>query len=107
MLYTQGYQARIHYDRDYARDVEGYAGLVVQGPLTATLLLDLLQREFPQAQVAEFEFRALAPLLDTGPLRLHGAREGNTVELWATDASDAPAMSARAILADPGGHAGE
>ncbi len=55
---------RIHYDRDYARDVEGYPGLVVHGPLMATLLLDHLLRARPQARVAGFAFRAVAPLFD-------------------------------------------
>ena len=41
---------RIHYDRRYVTEVEGYPGLVVHGPLIATLLLDLLRRERPQAR---------------------------------------------------------
>ena len=40
---------RIHYDRRYVTEVEGYPGLVVHGPLIATLLLDLLRRELPEA----------------------------------------------------------
>src|SRR6218665_2259233 len=40
---------RIHYDRRYANAVEGYPGLIVHGPLIATLLLDLLRREMPEA----------------------------------------------------------
>lgn len=55
---------RIHYDRDYARDVEGYAGLVVHGPLLATLLMDLVLREQPGFVPRAFEFRARAPLFD-------------------------------------------
>jgi 3-methylfumaryl-CoA hydratase len=35
---------RIHYDRSYVTEVEGYPGLIVHGPLIATLLLDLLRR---------------------------------------------------------------
>jgi 3-methylfumaryl-CoA hydratase len=91
---------RIHYDRDYARDVEGYDGLVVQGPLTATLLLDLLYREMPGCTLLDFEFRGVAPLLDTGGIRLHGCRDGSTVELWATGPGAVLAMTARATLAD-------
>jgi 3-methylfumaryl-CoA hydratase len=45
---------RIHYDRRYATTVEGYPGLVVHGPLIATLLLDLLRRELPEVQVRSF-----------------------------------------------------
>ena len=89
---------RIHYDRDYATQVEGYRGLVVQGPLTATLLLDLLRRELPDAQVASFEFRGVRPLFDGEPLQLQGRRDGSSVKLWALDDSGALAMDARARL---------
>ena len=41
---------RIHYDRRYVTEVEGYPGLVVHGPLIATLLLDLLRRQLPDAR---------------------------------------------------------
>jgi 3-methylfumaryl-CoA hydratase len=53
---------RIHYDRDYARDVEGYAGLVVHGPLLAQHLILMAQRELGVLQ--SFDFRATAPLMD-------------------------------------------
>jgi len=48
---------RIHYDQPYATQVEGYPGLVVHGPLIATLLLDLVYRELPDIRVKRFEFR--------------------------------------------------
>ena len=53
---------RIHYDADYVRDVENYPGLVIHGPLTATLLLDLALRNGGGASVASFSFQARAPL---------------------------------------------
>ncbi len=89
---------RIHFDRDYAMDKEGYAALVVQGPLTATLLLDMLHRESPDTEVATFEFRALRPLLEGLTLQLQGRQDGNAVRLWALDASGALAMEAQALL---------
>src|SRR5690606_34931404 len=55
---------RIHYDREYATGVEGYPGLVVHGPLIATLLLELLRREVPDDSVTRFGFRAKRPLFD-------------------------------------------
>jgi 3-methylfumaryl-CoA hydratase len=55
---------RIHYDRDYAMGVEGYPGLVVHGPLLATLLIDHFLRARPDALVTGFRFRARAPLFD-------------------------------------------
>jgi 3-methylfumaryl-CoA hydratase len=85
---------RIHYDRDYAREVEGYAGLVVHGPLVATLLMDLFLRHSPGAVVRSFSFRAERPLLDTVPFDLCLAVKGSGAELWAIDAADGLAYSA-------------
>ncbi len=76
---------RIHYDRRYVTEVEGYPGLVVHGPLIATLLMDLLRRHAPGAEVASFRFRAVRPTFDLHPFRINGQREGNTVKLWAQD----------------------
>jgi 3-methylfumaryl-CoA hydratase len=55
---------RIHYDRDYSREVEGYPSLVVHGPLIATLLLDHLLRKRPAARVASYGFRAVSPIFE-------------------------------------------
>ena len=55
---------RIHYDRDYARQREGYPGLVVQGPYLATLLLAHWLQHRPGHDVAAFTFRAVAPAFD-------------------------------------------
>lgn len=81
---------RIHYDYRYATEVEGYAGLVVQGPLVATLLLDLVRRERPDAKVTRFGFRMVRPVCVTGAaLTLCGepaaADDGKTIRLWARD----------------------
>lgn len=57
---------RIHYDRPYARAVEGYPELVFHGPLAATLLADLCRRS-GGARMRAFEYRAVAPLFDTQP----------------------------------------
>jgi len=87
---------RIHYDLPYAIGEEGYDALVVQGPLTATLLLDLLYREVPDATIAVFEFRALRPLLEGVPLRLQGREDGADFLLWALDDTGGLALEARA-----------
>jgi len=78
---------RIHYDRRYVTEVEGYPGLVVHGPLIATLLLDLLRRQQRDADVATFRFRAIRPTFDLHPFRVNGAPQpdGKTVLLWAQD----------------------
>jgi 3-methylfumaryl-CoA hydratase len=75
---------RIHYDHPYVTGVEGYPGLVVHGPLLATLMLDLLRRERPEAVVRRFDFRATAPLFVDRELTVHGEPDANggTVRLW-------------------------
>lgn len=90
---------RIHYDRRYVTEVEGYPGLVVHGPLIATLLLDLLRRELPHAQVTSFSFRAVKPLFDIAPFEVCGRQEGGTVKLWARTEEGHLAMDATATLA--------
>ena len=92
---------RIHYDRKYVTEVEGYPGLIVHGPLIATLLLDLLRRQLPQAPVARFEFRAVRPTFDLHPFSVHGrpSPDGKTVELWAQDHEGWLTMQGTATLA--------
>ena len=71
---------RIHYDLPYAREGEGYRGLVVHGPLTATLLLDLAQRELGANALAAFTMRAQAPAFVGEPMHLVGrAKDGGWV----------------------------
>ena len=85
---------RIHYDRDYARDVEGYAGLVVHGPLIATLLIDHAQRIAPDIAPRHFSFRAEAPLTDGAPFDLCFVRAGDGARLLARDAAGRTTMRA-------------
>ena len=59
---------RIHYDRDYCREVEGYPGLVVHGPLLAQLLMLMANRHL--GRLKTFTFRATAPLMDFEPATL-------------------------------------
>jgi 3-methylfumaryl-CoA hydratase len=89
---------RIHYDRRYANEVEGYPGLVVHGPLLATLLLDLLRRNLPHETVVRFEFRAVKPTFDNAPFEVCGRAEDRTVHLWARHPDGALAMLATATL---------
>jgi 3-methylfumaryl-CoA hydratase len=91
---------RIHFDRSYVTEVEGYPGLVVHGPLIATLLLDLLRRERPDAVVTRFEFKAVSPLFDTHPFTVCGKPDGDRrVALWAARHDGALAMQASAEIA--------
>lgn len=89
---------RIHYDRRYVTEVEGYPGLIVHGPLIATLLLDLLRRQLPAAPVASFRFKAVRPTFELHPFRISGSREGDNVRLWAQDHEGWLTMDAVATL---------
>jgi 3-methylfumaryl-CoA hydratase len=91
---------RIHYDRKYVTEVEGYPGLIVHGPLIATLLMDLLRRHAPDAQVASFRFKAVRPTFDLHAFQVNGHRDGNTVKLWAQDHEGWLTMDAVATLRD-------
>ena len=95
---------RIHYDLRYVTEVEGYPGLVVHGPLIATLLLDLLRRERPAESVASFRFRALRPSFAPHPIVVRGRPEGDgrTVRLWASDHEGWLTMQADATLREHG-----
>lgn len=78
---------RIHYDRSYVTEVEKYPGLIVHGPLIATLLLDLVRRNAPAAFIKRFQFRAVRPTFDLHPFRINGqpSEDGKTARLWAED----------------------
>jgi len=86
---------RIHYDLPYARQEEGYPGLVVHGPLQAIWLIGRLQQEFAIVP-ARFEYRAHRPAIAGSPLRLEGWREGPLARLRTVDAEGALCMSADA-----------
>lgn len=88
---------RIHYDRPYAMQEEGYPGLVVHGPLIAVLLADLVRRHETRA-LASFGFKGLAPLFDFGGVRLSGTRDGDAVALAAHGVDATQTMQAQATL---------
>jgi 3-methylfumaryl-CoA hydratase len=91
---------RIHYDHRYAMEQEGYPGLVVHGPLIATLLLDLLRRRLPEAGPSTFLFKALRPTYDISPFAIEGEPDpdGSRVRLWSTDNAGEVAVEAEAVL---------
>ena len=91
---------RIHYDHPYVTRVEGYPGLIVHGPLLATLLLDLLVRELPHASITHFEFRAMRPVFDVAPFFVCGqpASDRGSVQLWIADSDGFLCMDASARL---------
>jgi 3-methylfumaryl-CoA hydratase len=88
---------RIHYDHPFVTKVEGYPGLIVHGPLIATLLVDLLRRNV-EAGMTRFAFRAVRPLFDTARFAVCGVPEGDgkAAKVWAQDAEGLLAMEADA-----------
>jgi 3-methylfumaryl-CoA hydratase len=92
---------RIHYDRRWAMEVEGYPGLVVHGPLTSTLLIDFARDHSPGRALHSYSAQARAPLFDIAPFDLRGrpAADGRTCELWAVTPEGTVAMSAQSEFA--------
>ena len=91
---------RIHYDRTFVTEVEGHPGLVVQGALTQTLLLDLFRREMPEVTLKTFAVRAMSPLYDINDFTIQGAlgEDGKSATLWALNHEGALAMQAEATF---------
>jgi 3-methylfumaryl-CoA hydratase len=91
---------RIHYDRKYVTEVEGYPGLIVHGPMVATLLLDLLRHQLPEAEVVRYEFRAVRPVFDINHFFVCGEpqADGRTIRLWAKDHEGWLTMDATAVI---------
>jgi 3-methylfumaryl-CoA hydratase len=89
---------RIHYDAPYAREAEGYPGLVVQGPLTATLLAEGVARR-TATPLADFSFRAVQPLFAYQPMAVCGkVTAAGCYDLWAETPAGRPAMTATATI---------
>ncbi|GEN98551.1 hypothetical protein NSE01_03840 [Novosphingobium sediminis] len=93
---------RIHYDHPYATGTEGYRGLVVHGPLIATLLLDFARRTLGnEAALATFSFRAVSPAVADEPLHL-GLKHGDGGLILAAHAADGrQIMAAKATTPAP------
>lgn len=87
---------RIHYDVDFCRKYEGYPDLVVHGPLTATLLLDLYYQRLTNKRIDTFEYRSLSSLFNPNPFTLNGKESG---EAWAANHEGELAMSATITVA--------
>lgn len=79
---------RIHYDWPYVTETEGYPGLVVHGPLIATLNLRAFVQAHPHAQVRRFSFRGVRPLICPDAFEVGGRLLGDgTAQVWAGNAA--------------------
>jgi len=92
---------RIHYDKAWAMEVEGYPGLVVHGPLTSTLLIDFARDSNPGKTFRTYTTQARAPLFETSPFELRGRPtvDGRGAEVWAVTPEGTVAMSAQVEFA--------
>ncbi|MGQ3675160.1 FAS1-like dehydratase domain-containing protein [Xanthobacter sp. TB0139] len=86
---------RIHYDRSYCMEEEGYPGLVVHGPLQATLLSEFAALHLG-APPALFDFRSVRPIFDGAPMTLNAVETSTGLDLWTADAEGRPCMLAQA-----------
>jgi len=85
---------RIHYDLDFCRHQEGYPGLVFHGPLTATLLIEMLRQQNPGKSLVSCDYRAYSPLFDDASFTLNGKMDGTDAILWAANPQGRLAMKA-------------
>lgn len=89
---------RIHYDVDFCRNEEGYDGLIIHGPLTATLLMEAARELEPARPLQTFTFRAVSPLTHVHPFSVHARHSGAGFDLWACNHRGELAMTATAGL---------
>ncbi|PKP66494.1 MAG: hypothetical protein CVT85_01230 [Alphaproteobacteria bacterium HGW-Alphaproteobacteria-7] len=87
---------RIHYDAPYAQSIERYRGLVVHGPLIASLLLQLAAQEVGENRLHTFQFRGLSPAMAGEPLHLvlRKSDAGYDLAAFADDGRQVTAASA-------------
>ncbi|MBN9489368.1 MAG: MaoC family dehydratase N-terminal domain-containing protein [Alphaproteobacteria bacterium] len=92
---------RIHYDRTYCLETEGYPGLVVHGPFAQQCIFDLLRDSMPGRRIKTLAVRARAPLFDTAPFDVIGrpTPDGQGAELWTVTPQGTIAAQATATLA--------
>ena len=93
---------RIHYDHNYTTGEEGYPGLVVQGPLMATLMMNLAQGRRPDQALREFEFRGAAPAFVDQALQL-SVKDDGAESLEARNQQGTLIMAATAKFGDNDG----
>ena len=87
---------RIHYDRDYVTKIEGYPGLIVHGPLQASLLIEFAARLHGNKAPAKFVYRGVQPLFDGAEFSVNANEVAGGLEVWTANASGTPTMKGTA-----------
>jgi 3-methylfumaryl-CoA hydratase len=90
---------RIHYDVPYCRDIEGYPGVVVHGPLLALLMLELPRRHAPDRQVRSLSYRLRSPVFAGEHLAAWGTPAGDSAELGVATHREARHATAKVVFA--------
>lgn len=87
---------RIHYDAPYARKVEGYGGLVIHGPLQATMMAHMAA-DLRGATPSRFSFRGKSPIFDDAPFTVHASENETGLALWTARDGGPVAMQGQAV----------
>jgi 3-methylfumaryl-CoA hydratase len=88
---------RIHYDDPYARNVEGYEGLVVHGPMQATLMLNL-SASVLGCTPRMFSYRGVSPLILGEPFVVDAMKIDGAINLQTLSSSGELTMTAQALV---------
>lgn len=91
---------KIHYDRPYAMQEEGYPGLVVHGPFLATLLIHFFKQDYPTKTIQSFNFRAVNPVFDFNEFSICGDVGTDQAELWIEKSDGQIAMKAKVTFTE-------
>jgi 3-methylfumaryl-CoA hydratase len=86
---------RIHYDLDYSREHEKYPGLVVHGPLQATLMVEAARRNAPGREPGRFSFRGVRPLFHFETMQVIGHSDGDGTAVHAVNGDGLVTMQGR------------
>lgn len=86
---------RIHYDRTFCTETEGYPGLVVHGPMQATMLCQYAA-DIRGSTPSQFTFRSVSPLFDDAAFTLNAMDDGDALKLWTARDGGPVAMQAKA-----------
>jgi 3-methylfumaryl-CoA hydratase len=88
---------RIHYDRDYVTEVEGYPGLIFHGPLQATFIVEMAAKLRGGKPPRKFTYRGVQPLFEGSEFSINANDNGAAMELWAANDAGQPTMKGTAV----------
>jgi 3-methylfumaryl-CoA hydratase len=87
---------RIHYDRDYVTNVEGYPGLIFHGPLQAAFIVELAAKLHGGKPPKKLSYRGVQPLFEGAEFSVNANYNGAAMEVWTANAAGEPTMKGTA-----------